>query len=112
MCPCDPIADSNFHPPPSNVPGSAIQLPPTNIPFPPLPLNDLNALFQQLQMILPSGTLHPNFEPDYLRDVYGGINDLLGMFMPFFQSYAFFLPLLELILCIIEIICALLNPFK
>jgi hypothetical protein len=112
MCPCDPIADSNFHPPPSNVPGSAIQLPPTNIPFPPLPLNDLNALFQQLQMILPSGTLHPNFEPDYLRDIYGGINDLLGMFMPFFQSYAFFLPLLELILCIIEIICALLNPFK
>lgn len=36
---------------------------------------------------------------------------LLDQFMPFLMLYKFFLPVLNLIICIIEVLCSLLNPF-
>jgi hypothetical protein len=111
--PCLPVADSAFSPPDvPGVDGFSPILPPLNIPYPAEALQDLGSLFNSLSLILPPGTLRPNFDPDYLDDSYGGINDLLGKFMPFLMLYKFFLPVLNLILCIIEVLCALLDPFK
>lgn len=113
MCPCQPLTDSQFSPP--NVPGIsgfAPILPNLNIPYPAVALPDLSSLFNTLSLILPPGVLKPHFEPDFLNDVYGGINSLLEKFMPFLMLYKFFLPVLNLILCIIEVLCALMDPFK
>lgn len=111
--PCIPLTDSLFSPPDiPGVSGLAIPLPALNIPFPPVNLADLGDIFNLLGFILPSGTIKPAFEPDFLNDIYGAVNDMLGRFMPFLMLYKFFLPVLNLILCIIEILCALLNPFK
>lgn len=110
--PCTPILPSNFSPPPSGVGGLAPSIPPLNIPFPDQPLQDLLLLFESIFMISPVGIIRVNFEPDVLNDVYQGINDLLKKIFPFLMIYQFFLPVLELILCIIEILCSLLNPVK
>src|ERR1700743_277675 len=110
---CIPITDSLFTPPDiPGVSGFAPVLPALNFPFPSIPLADLQELFNAINLILPPGIIKPAFEPDFLNDVYGAVNDLLGRFMPFLMLYKFFLPVLNLILCIIEILCALLNPFK
>lgn len=110
---CDPLSDSSFSPPsPSGIGGFAIPLPDLNIPFPAISMPDLTQLFNEITLILPPGTLRPNFEPDFANDVYAGINDILSKFTPFLMAYKFFLPVLNLILCIIEILCALMNPFK
>src|ERR1035437_7480603 len=36
---------------------------------------------------------------------------LLDQFMPFLLLYKFFLPVLNIIICIIEVLCSLMNPF-
>lgn len=111
--PCIPLTDSLFTPPDiAGVSGFAPTLPALNFPFPTVPLADLQDLFNTISLIVPPGTIKPSFEPDFLNDVYGAVNDLLGRFMPFLMLYKFFLPVLNLILCIIEVLCALLNPFK
>lgn len=113
--PCTPLPESNIVAPnPGSFPGAggfAISLPDLNIPFPPLPLQDLMAIFNQLSFILPPGPLKPNLEPNVIINIYGAVNDLLKGFAPFLMLYKFFLPVLNLILCIIEVLCSLLNPF-
>lgn len=111
--PCTPLSDSDFST--DSIPGfnvGSIQLPDLNIPFPDLPLDNLQELFDALGMILPPGLMKANFHPDVLNDVYSAINDLLQKFFPFLMLYKFFLPVLNLILCIIEVLCAIPNPFK
>lgn len=111
--PCAPIQDSSFSLP--HIPGISGFSPKGydfNIPFPSLDLPDLTDLFNLLGMALPSGKIKPHFDPDFLNSIYAAINDLLSKFMPFLMLYKFFLPVLNLILCIIEILCSLLNPFK
>src|ERR1700722_675262 len=112
MPPCAPLQDPQFSLPTSSIGGFAIPLPSLNIPNIPLPLNDLIALFNELDFILPVGNLKPNFEPDFFKDILAGIFSILEKFQPFLMIYTFFLPLLQLVLCIIEILCALNNPFK
>lgn len=114
MCPCSPLSDSQFSlPPPTPGPGInfGIPLPNLNIPFPPLPLQDLLNLFNELAMVLPIGKLQANVDGDWMKDIMSYIKDILDKFVPFLMLYKFFLPILKLILCIIEILCALNNPF-
>lgn len=110
MCPCDPLDLSNFNvPEPSfNIPfpGFAPQLP--EIPFPALPslpLEDLLGLFDKLKFTLPSGDLKPSISANFMKDVLDGILSLLEKFIPFFMLYKFFMPVLNIILCIIDILC-------
>jgi hypothetical protein len=113
--PCTPLPETNVIPPNSGTfPGSngfAVALPSYNIPFAPSPVEDLTSIFNQLSFILPPGTLKPKMEPNVIIDVYGAVNSLLEKFSPFLMLYKFFLPVLNLILCIIEVLCSLLNPF-
>src|ERR1700722_6349963 len=114
--PCSPLTDGQFSiPSPTGGPGFggfAVSLPSLNIPFPPLPLQDLLALFNELSFFkLPIGLLQPSFNTDWMKDLLAGIHSILEKFIPFLMLYKFFLPILKLILCIIEILCALNNPF-
>src|SRR5271165_655851 len=112
--PCTPLPESNVVAPSGGTfPGSsgfAVTLPNYNIPFAPSPLEDLTSIFNQISFILPPGTLKPKMEPNVI-DVYGAVNSILEKFSPFLMLYKFFLPVLNLILCIIEVLCSLLNPF-
>ena len=114
--PCQPLSSDAFVLP-SGGPGfggslGAISLPDLTDLFPALPLENLQELFDAISMIVPPGIQKPAFHPDVLNDVYAGIRDVLAQFMPFLMLYKFFLPVLNLILCIIEVLCALMNPFK
>ena len=108
--PCAPLLPSSFNLP--SIPGIPVpQLPSLNISLPPIDLPDLTALFKLLNMKLPFNTLYANINADMMKDVLGVIWKLLDSFTPVLSLYTFFLPILELLLCIIEILCALTNPF-
>lgn len=119
MSPCSPN-DVNI-PIPKGPSGHAI--PGFGIPFSPLSLpnispfpdgfpEDLSDLINTLQLLIPPGVLKPTLNPNFSKDVFDGIMSLLEQFLPFLMLYKFFLPILNIIICIIEVLCALLNPFK
>jgi hypothetical protein len=113
--PCNPISPSDvILPPVSDGFGGAVvpQLPSFEVPFPNLPIEDLLGLFNTLNMILPPGILRPNLSSNFSKDVMDAILSLLEKFMPFLMMYTFFMPILNMILCIIEVLCAINNPFK
>lgn len=66
-----------------------------------------------LQFNMPGGSQLSGYsEPSQTSSFIGGsINSLLAAFAPAFSAYAFILPILGVIRGIIEVICALMNPF-
>ena len=119
MSPCNPNDISlNVPPGPSGpaIPGFGFPFAPsapdfdTSMPegFP----EDLLQIFDLLQFILPSGVIKPALNPNFGKDIFDGIMKLLDHFFPFLMLYKFFLPILDLIICIIEVLCAIANPFK
>lgn len=106
--------------PPSGPSGPAI--PGFGVPFAlPLPNlsiipdgfpEDLLDLLDRLQLLIPPGALKPALNPNFGKDVFDAIMKLLDQFFPFLMLYKFFLPILNMIICIIEVLCALTNPFK
>lgn len=118
MCPCSPndvsvpVPDGPSGP---AIPGFgtpfAMKTPDLN-PFPDGFPEDLLDLLNKLQLLIPPGALKPQLNPNFGKDVFDAIMKLLDQFMPFLMLYKFFLPVLELIICIIEVLCALMNPFK
>lgn len=110
---CEPIPQPNFSPPSfSGGGGFAIPLPSLNLLLPPIDMPDLSELYKLLTLITPVGPMKVNFSAHFLNTIFDGINDLLSKFTPFLMLYKFFLPVLNLILCIIEVLCAIMNPFK
>ena len=81
-------------------------------PFPAGFPENLNEIFNLLSMILPAGIVKPSLNPNFAKDIFDGIMDLLDKFFPFLMMYKFFLPILNMIICIIEVLCAIPNPFK
>lgn len=118
MCPCNPndvniaLPDAPSGPP---IPGFgipfALKLPDIS-PFPEGFPEDLLDILDKLQLIIPPGIIKPSLNPNFGKDVFDGIMKLLDQFFPFLMLYKFFLPLLNLIICIIEVLCAIPNPFK
>lgn len=90
----------------------APKLPNFNIPLPNGFPESLLDILDLLKFVLPSGTIKPALNPNFGKDVFDGIMSLLEQFIPFLMLYKFFLPILELIICIIEVLCAIPNPFK
>lgn len=118
MCPCNPSA-ININVPPGPA-GPAI--PNFGVPFAPPasgnPINlpngfpeDLLGIVDLLQLIVPSGTIKSSLSINFGKDIFDGIMSLMDKFFPFLMLYKFFLPVLDLIICIIEVICSLINPF-
>jgi len=116
MCPCSPN-DISLSPPdgPSgpSIPGfgTPFSLPIPNISYPKGFPEDLLGLLNKLKMLIPPGALKAPLNPNFGKSVFDSIMKLLDQFMPFLMLYKFFLPILNLIICIIEVLCALMNPF-
>lgn len=116
---CNP-SDNSINPPtpppPPFIPGFGIAFAPPNIPFPDLEIGDapedLLELVNAIIARLPGNIkIVPNLD-EFTKSVLQAVNDLLSKITPFLALYSFFQSLLNMILCIIDIICALLNPFK
>lgn len=90
----------------------APSLPDVSLPFPDGFPEDLLEIFDLLQFVLPAGIVKPALNPNYGKDIFDGIMKLMDQFFPFLMMYKFFLPVLDLIICIIEVLCAIANPFK
>lgn len=91
---------------------SSLKLPANLFGFPSGFPENLLDIFNKLQFKLPSGTLKPSLNPNFGKDIFDGIMKLLDKFFPFLMLYKFFLPILNLVVCIIEVLCSLKNPFK
>lgn len=100
--------------PPIPIPGFGIPFSPFQIPLPSfdLPkdlLEDFTELLKELGTILPFG-FSPN--PDFgMKTILDFIANLLSQIAPFLSFYNFIIALLRMIICIIEVLCALPNPF-
>ncbi len=117
MSPCSPSDVSLATPSGASgpaIPGfgvpSILKLPTTS-PFPDGFPEDLLSILNSIQFLVPPGVLKPQLNPNFGKDIYDGIMKLLDQFMPFLMLYKFFLPVLNIIICVIEVLCALLNPF-
>lgn len=85
------------------------------LPNDPVPANAapefLQGIYNVLSFIIPPGTMQPALAPNFGKDAFDGAMKLLDHFMPFIMMYKFFMPMLNIIVGIIEVICSLLNPF-
>jgi hypothetical protein len=118
MSPCSPsdvfiqIPDGPSGPP---IPGFgvpfALKIPDIS-PIPDGFPEDLLDLFDKFQFLIPPGVLKPTLNPNFSKDIFDTIMSMLDKFFPFLMLYKFFLPVLNLIICIIEVLCAIPNPFK
>ena len=102
-------------PPPPTIPGLGSIFAPIQIPIPELDLptellEDLLALMSQIGALFPSGLFKAN--PDLgMKNVLDFIANLLSQLAPFLSFYNFIMAALNLIICIIEVLCAIPNPF-
>lgn len=115
---CDPN-DNLLNPspiiPPINVPGFGIPFGPPSIPFPDVELpegipEDILQFIEDLLTNIPGGPLVPNL-PDVAKNVIDAIASLLNQLGPYLAIYRFFQALLNIILCIIDVLCAATNPW-
>ena len=111
--PCDPSQNSLF-PPLSGGPGfplfSPFQPPTPDLDLPTELLENIRKLIEQLGALFPSGLFKPN--PDFgMKNIMDAIADLLSQLAPFLSFYNFIFAALRLIICIIEVLCAIPNPF-
>src|SRR4030067_1393771 len=117
MSPCrasDSSMDVTASPPP-NIPGIGSLFAPLQIPIPELDLptdllEDLLELMGKLGALFPSGLFKAN--PDFgMKNVLDFIANILSQLAPFLSFYNFIMAALNLIICIIEVLCAIPNPF-
>ncbi len=115
MSPCAPLNVSMPDTSPNPIPGfgmpSSLKTPklaelPEDFP------EDLIELFQKLKLLIPPGALKPQLSLNFAKDLFDGIMDLMDKIVPWLMLYKFFLPILNLIICIIEVLCAIPNPVK
>lgn len=73
---------------------------------------NLQALFDNFNLRLPPGLFKPSINPSIDRVNIDPIMKLLNDFSGFISIYKFGLPSIGIILCMIEILCAIPNPIK
>lgn len=115
--PCNP-SDTHINLP--TTPGVPLA-PFGGIPFssPQLPIPNLNLpniesvldLINSFSLNIPGGLLRPSLD-DTTSSILKAITQLLDMLAPYLSIYNFFQAAFNMILCILEILCAALNPFK
>lgn len=117
--PCDPLSNNlNFAtlgPPPALFP-FGIPISPPQFPLPDLNLpegipEDLLALLDQLLANLPGGPFVPN-PNNFMKDIWDALASLLNQIAPYLGLYRFLQALLNMILCILDVLCSLMSPFK
>lgn len=116
--PCDPSNNSLNPPfiPGIPIPGFGIPFSPLSIPLPDFtfptgfPENILD-LLNKLTALFPSIDFKPNLD-DLTNSVLKAISSVLSQIAPFIGLYRFLQAALNMILCIIEVLCTLPNPFR
>lgn len=116
--PCDPNANKlNIRPAQAYpIPGFGLPFAPIQLPIPGFKLPDgfpesIMELLEKLRINWPGGPILPQID-NFAATLLKGIMDLFGQLMPFLSFYNFIMALLNMILCIIEVFCAMPNPFK
>ena len=116
---CNP-ADTNITMKPPgpgpSIPGLGLPFSVPKVPFPDLSLpdgipEDLIALIDNIFAMLPGGI---KFQPDtdsMTKGIWDALASLFNKLAPFLGIYKFFQALLNIILCIIDVFCALMNPW-
>lgn len=112
MAPCDPSLNT-VNPP--AFPNFGFGFAPIQIPFPDLSIptgliEDLYALINSLSALFPSGTFKPTLD-NFLKNILDAIANIISQIAPYLSFYNFILALLRLIVCIMEVLCAIPNPF-
>ncbi len=115
--PCSPNDNQINIPvfPPPSIPGfgsmfSPIQIGLDGFDLPDPLIEDFTDLIKRLQALFPSGTFNPF--PDFaMKSIFDFVNDIFRQIAPFLSLYNFFMALLNIIICVIEILCAIPNPF-
>lgn len=106
-----------------NIPAEpAISTPDLGVPFAPISVDlpsfdlptdmieDLLALMEQLGALFPSGLFKAL--PDLaMKDVMDVVANILSQIAPFLSFYNFAMAALKMITCVIEVLCAIPNPF-
>ncbi len=73
---------------------------------------NLNELINALSFVLPIGRQQPDLSPNFSKDISDALHSLMSKVSPFISMFKFILPVFKLINGIIEVICALINPFS
>lgn len=115
--PCSP-SDNNINVnafPGSPYPGFGLPISPVQLPYPGfnLPtdlLEKAQDLVNKLGAVFPSGVFKP-FPDSSMKNVMDYVADLLSKIAPFLSFYNFIMAALRMIICIIEVLCAIPNPF-
>lgn len=116
--PCNP-ADNNLNvpgPPGIPIPGFGIPFAPIQLPVPGFKLPEgfpesILDLLNKLKIPWPGGPISPQID-NFAATLLKALMDLFSQLMPWLSLYNFFIALLNMILCIIDVLCALVNPFK
>lgn len=115
-CRVDDISVDTAGSPGVNIPGfgppfSPLQVPLPNIDLPTDLVEDLLALMQRLQALFPSSIFKANLDTG-MKNVMDFIADILSQLAPFLSFYNFIMAALNLIVCIIEVLCAIPDPLS
>lgn len=113
--PCDPSLNVLN---PGSIPlpniGLGIAFGPPNIELPGLPdgiPEDLLDLLRKLLALIPGGPLVPNLD-NFAKDIIDAIASLLNQLGPYLALWRFLQALLNMIMCILDVLCAAPNPFR
>lgn len=115
--PCSPndnTLNPGILPPYPPIPGFGIPFAPIQIPFPDISLpegipEDLLSLMNDFFSNFPGGPYTPNLN-NFSKDILDAIASLLNTFAPFLGFYRFIQALLNIVMCIMDVLCSLSSP--
>ena len=106
----DPSTTPGIPIPGFGLPFSPIQIPMPGFDLPTDLIEDLLGLMQKLGAIFPGGLIKAQLDLN-MKSVMDFIAKILSHIAPFLSIYNFFMAVLKLITCVIEVLCAIPNPF-
>ena len=119
MCPCDPSTNNINIPQPGPspfIPGLGLPFSVPKLPFPDLTLPDsipesILDLIERIFALFPQGIKFEVVSNAMTKDVWDALANIFNQLSPFLAFYKFIQALLNIILCIIDVLCALVNPW-
>lgn len=93
------------------IPISPLQIPFNGVDIPTGLIENLFELVNKVEALFPSSTFKAT-PSNFAKNIFDYIGSILSQIAPFLSFYNFIMALFNLILCIIEVICAIPNPFK
>lgn len=116
---CNPASNNINIPDPGpgpSIPGLGLPFSVPKTPFPDIQIpqgipEDLNDLIERIFALFPASIKFSPNTDGLTKDVWDVLASLFNQLAPFLGFYKFIQALMNIILCIIDVLCALLNPF-